>query len=100
MSFLCITFTFRNFIMVVSIKIEIGHQLGFYVIHGFSKRFDEFVEILFIKKNLVPVVTIIIKAFAAFGYGQVIIISTCCPYIKEISPAFAGPDPLAVNAFH
>ena len=47
-----------------------------------------------------PVVTIIIKTFAAFSDGEVVIVSPGCLYIKKIGPAFAGTNSLAVNALH
>ncbi len=47
-----------------------------------------------------PVITIVIEALAAFGNGQVIIISSCSSYIKKICSAFAGTNSFAVDAFH
>ena len=47
-----------------------------------------------------PVVSVVIKAFAAFSDCKVIIISTGCPDIEEISPSLSSPDAFAINAFH
>ena len=58
------------------------------------------VEVLFVQEDLVAIITIIVKAFAAFGNGEIIIVATCSPYIKEIGSSLTCPNPLAVNAFH
>ena len=47
-----------------------------------------------------PVIPVVIKAFAAFSNCKVIIITTGCPYIKEISPSFSSTNSLAVDALH
>lgn len=85
--------------MIVSIEVEIGHELGLYIIHGFVQRLDEFVEILFVQEDLVPVVAVVIKTLAAFGDGEVIIVAPGSSYIEEIGPSFSCADALAVNAF-
>jgi sulfur relay (sulfurtransferase) DsrC/TusE family protein len=70
------------------------------MINCFAQCLNEFVEIFFVKENLMPVVTIIIKAFAAFGNSQKIIVAPRCPYIKKIGAAFTRSDSFAINAFH
>src|SRR4249920_798001 len=86
--------------MIECIEVKIRHQLSLYIINRFAKRLYKLIKILFIKEDLMTIVSIIIKALTAFGNGEVIIITTCCSYIKEISPAFTSTNPLAVNAFH
>jgi hypothetical protein len=46
------------------------------------------------------IVAVIIKTFAAFGYGQVIIVAPGSSYIKKVGPSFSGTDTLTVNALH
>jgi hypothetical protein len=86
--------------VIESVEIKIGHQFCFYIIHCFAEAFDEFIEIFFVEEDLMPVVSIRIKALAAFCDGEVIIIATGFPYIKKVSPAFPCPDAFALNAFH
>lgn len=87
-------------IVVVGIKIKIGHQVGLYIIHRFGKGLDEFVKILFVKENLMPVVTIVVEAFTTLRDGKVIVVAPCGPDIKEIGSSFTGANTLTVNAFH
>ena len=47
-----------------------------------------------------PVVTVRIKTFTALRDSEVIVVATGFPYIKKVSPTFAGPDAFAINAFH
>src|SRR5688500_9465611 len=86
--------------MVISIKIEIGHQFCFYIIHRFTQGLDEFIKVFFVKENFMPIIPVIIKPFAAFGYSQVIIIASGCSYIKKIGSSFTSTNSLAVNALH
>src|SRR5262245_43601283 len=85
--------------MVESIKIKVGHQFSFHIINSFAEGFNKLVEILFVKKDLMTVITVVIKAFAAFCDSEVVVVTTGGSYIKEISPAFTGTNPFAVNAF-
>jgi len=70
--------------VVEGIKIKVRHQLSLHVVHGFIQRLDELVEVFFVQEDLVSVVTLICETFPAFGDGEVIIITSCGPYIKEI----------------
>lgn len=47
-----------------------------------------------------PVVPVIVKAFAALCNGEVVIVTPCCPNIKKVRSSFASPNAFAVNAFH
>ena len=47
-----------------------------------------------------PVVSVIIKTLTAFSNGEVIIITTGCPYIKKVSPSLSSTNSFAVNTFH
>ena len=47
-----------------------------------------------------PVVAAIIKAFTAFGNGEIVVICPCCSHIKKISSSFPGFYAFAVNAVH
>jgi hypothetical protein len=86
--------------MVECVEIKIRHQVGLYIVNRFTQRLNEFVEIFFVQEDLVPVITIVIKAFAAFSNGQEIIVTPGSPYIKKIGSSFTGPDPFTVNTFH
>ena len=46
------------------------------------------------------VVPILVEFLTAFSNSQIVVVTTCCPHIKEVRSAFASPDALAVNAFH
>jgi hypothetical protein len=46
------------------------------------------------------VVAIIIKAFAAFRYGQIVIVASGSSDIKKVCPSFSSADAFAVNAVH
>ena len=87
-------------IMVVSVEVEIRHQLGLDIIYCLGQRLQELIEVFLIKKDLVPVIAILIKFLPAFGDSKIIIVTTGCPHIEEICPAFASANPFAVNAFH
>ena len=89
-----------DLVVVESIKIKVGHQVGLYIINRFAEGFDEFVEILFVEKDFVTVIPIIVKPLAALCNGQVIIIPFGSPYIKKVGPPFPGADTFAVNALH
>src|SRR5688572_7778286 len=86
--------------MVECVEIEVGHQVSFYIIHRFSKRLDEFIEVFFIQEYLMPVIAIIIKPFPALSDGKIVVVTTGSPDVKKIGPSFPSPDPLAVNTFH
>src|SRR6187397_1123960 len=86
--------------MIECIKIKIRHQLSLYIINRFAKCLYKLIKIFFIKEDLMTVIPIIIKTLTAFGDRQVIIITTGCSHIKEISPAFTSTNSFAVNAFH
>jgi hypothetical protein len=86
--------------MIESIKVEVGHQFGFYMINRFSQCFDEFIEVFFVKKDLMTIIPIVIKALSAFCNCQVVIITPGGSYIKEIGPALSSTNSFAVNAFH
>src|SRR6188508_557598 len=86
--------------MIECIKVKIGHQFCLYIINGFAEGLDELIKVFLIKEDLMTIITVIIKSFTAFGNGQIIIITTGCSYVKEISPAFTSTNPFAVNAFH
>src|SRR4030095_576285 len=70
------------------------------MVNCFAKCFNEFVEILFVKKDFVSVVAVVIKTFTAFSNCQIIIIVPCCLHIKKISSSFASTNTLTVDAFH
>src|SRR5258705_12952958 len=89
-----------NFIMVKGIKIKIRHQVRFHIIDRLTQGLNKFVEIFLVEKYFVPVITIIIKAFAAFSNGEIIIITPGSSYIKEVGSSFSRTDAFTVNAFH
>ena len=93
-------FVLLNIIMVVGVEVEIRHQLGLDIIHSLGQRLQELVEVFFVQEDLVPVVTILVKFLPAFGDSKIIVVTTCCPLIKEIRPAFAIANPFALVAFH
>ena len=70
------------------------------MINSFCKRFNEFVEILFVQKDFVPVIPVIIKSFPAFRDGEIVVVPTGSSYIEEISPSLPCSYTLAVYAFH
>src|SRR4030095_12410 len=86
--------------MVECIKVKIRHQLCFYIINSFAESLDKLIKVFFIKKDLMTIIPVIIESLATFGDSQVIIITTGCSYVKEISPAFTSTNSFAVNAFH
>src|SRR6186713_1638770 len=86
--------------MIECIKVKIGHQFCLYIINSFAESFDKLIKVFFIKEDLMTIIPIIIKSLTAFGNGQIIIITTGCPYVEEISPAFTSTNSFAVNAFH
>ena len=83
--------------MVKSIEIEVRHQLGLYIINCLTKCFDKLVEILFIQKDLMPVIPVIIKPFPALRYSEVVIVAAGGSYIKKVSSSFTSANALAVN---
>src|SRR5689334_15584632 len=87
-------------IMVISIKVEVGHQFSFHIINCFCQCFQELVEVFFVKEDLVPVITIFVEFLPAFRNSDVVIIATGSPHIEEIGSTFSSPDAFAVNAFH
>ena len=91
---------FRYLVMIESIKIKVRHQVGLNIINCFCKSLYKFVEVFLVQEDFVPVITIFIKFLTAFGNRQIIIIASCSPYIKKISPSFTGPDSFAIHAFH
>jgi hypothetical protein len=46
----------------------------------------------------VPVVTVVVETFFAFGDGDEVIITAGSTYVKEVSPSFASFDTLAEHA--
>ncbi len=84
-------FVFLHIVMVIGVEIEVRHQVGLNIIHRFSQCLQELVEIFLVQEDLVPVIPVFIEFLPAFGYSKIIIITTGCPYIKEISPAFRRP---------
>lgn len=86
--------------LIELVEVNLRHQLGFDMINHLIHRLHEFIEILFVKEDLVPVISIIIESLSALCDGEIIIVAPGCPYIKEISPSFTRPDAFAVNAVH
>src|SRR4051812_20310985 len=89
-AFIMATFIIKviiTFILAVVELIEVvfRQQVLFNVVHGFVQRFNKFVEVLFVQKNLVTVVSVVAELFLAFGKGNVVVVRLGCPYIKEIS---------------
>src|SRR5579863_963706 len=91
---------FLYLIMIECIEIKVGHQFGLYIIHCFGKGLYKFIEVLLVQEDFVSVIPIFIKFLTAFGNRQIIIIASCSPYIKKISPPLTGPDSFAIHAFH
>ena len=94
---LIITFTLLVVVVVVGVEIEIGHELRFYVINRFTQCLDEFVEVFFVQKDFMPVVSIGIKFLTAFCNSEIVVISTGSSYIKEVGSSFSSADALTVD---
>jgi hypothetical protein len=86
--------------MVECVEIEVGHQFGLDVVHGFRECLEELVEILLVKEDLMPVVTIVIETFTALRDGKIIIVPAGSPHIEEIGTSFTCADAFAVDAIH
>ena len=97
--FLIAAFIF-DIVVIISVEIEIRHQFGLYVVYRLGQGLQELVKVFLIEENFMPVITVFIEFLPAFGDSKIIIITTGCPYIEEIRPAFPGPDAFAINAFH
>ena len=63
---------------------------------GSGKGGQKFVEVFLIKEHFVPVVTVVIKTFLAFGDGYEIIVTTCRANVKKVGPSFSRLYALAV----
>src|ERR1700722_4703553 len=87
-------------VMVVCVKVEVRHQIGLYIVHRLGQGLQELIEIFLVEKDLVPVITVLIKFLPAFRDRKIVIVTTSSPYIEEICPEFPRPDAFAVNAFH
>jgi hypothetical protein len=70
------------------------------MVHGLIERLNELVEVFFVQEDLVSVVAFIRESLPTFGDGQIIIITSGRPYIKEISPAFTCAYTFTVHAVH
>ena len=79
-------------VVVVGIEIKIRHELSFHIINGFSKGFEEFVEVFFVEEDLVAVVAAI-HAFLALGDRQVVIVLTGGAHIGRLGGPLLLTDP-------
>jgi hypothetical protein len=70
------------------------------MINCFVQRFKKLIEIFLVEEDFMPVISIIIESLSTLCDGEVVIVTTGCSYIKEISPSFARSDAFAVNAVH
>src|ERR1700759_5552533 len=100
MTFMMSFSIFLYLVVIECIEIKVGHQISLNIINSFRKGLYKFIEILLIQEDFVPVITIFIKFLTAFSNRQIIIIASCSPYIKKISPSLTGPDSFAIHAFH
>lgn len=99
-SYRMLAFAFGQLIMIECIEIKVGHQFCFNIINRLIQCFDEFVEVFFVQENFVTVIAVIIKPFATFSDGQVIVIPSGSSYIKKVRSSLSSTDALAVNALH
>ena len=98
--FLHASIVLLDVVVIIGVEVKIGHKIRLHIVHRFCERFQEFVEIFLVEEDLVPIVTVFVEFLTAFGDGKVIIVATGRSYIKEIRPAFPGPDAFTINAFH
>lgn len=75
-----------------AVKVEVGQQFVLDVVYRFFQTFQEFIEVFFVEKYLVPLVLVAVKALFALGNDQVIIIAFGGLDIKKIGPSFPRFD--------
>ena len=83
--------------MIERIKTKILHQIRFYIINGFSQGFQKLIEILFVQKNFMSLITAVIETFLAFCQRNKIIMRPGGTHIKEVRSEFSRFKSFTVN---
>src|ERR1043165_1161733 len=84
-------------VVVESIEVEVGHQIGLNEVDGLCQASQELIEVFLVQEHLMAIIATILKTLLALGYRDEIIVSASCAHIEEVSAALASLNTFRKN---